>query len=244
MSLAIMQAYFFPYIGYFQLINAVDTFILYEHVTYRKRSWINRNRILSKQKKQPIYITLPLSKQSSFKRIGEIQINQSTNWQKDILNQIKNNYHRAPYFNIVFPFIKELLYIDEKNLHVYNSKILIELCKFFDIDTHIIYQNSLKIENTLTSKTVENNLDKKINRIFEISKDLKINHIINLIGGKELYSKTLFKKNNIKIDFIATKAYKYNQFDLDFHNHLSIIDLMMHLDKNMIKSIISNYNIE
>ena len=103
MRLAVMQPYFFPYIGYFQLINAVDKFVFYDDVNYIKGGWINRNNILvNKQKK---LISLNLVASSSNKNINEIRIGNRKN---KVLNTIRQSYTKAPYFNKVFPIIEEI----------------------------------------------------------------------------------------------------------------------------------------
>ena len=78
MKIAIMQPYFFPYIGYWQLIHAVDHFVIYDDVNYIKGGWINRNRILINGK--PAYITVPLHKASAFKRICDTDLQPSPFW--------------------------------------------------------------------------------------------------------------------------------------------------------------------
>ena len=80
MKVAIMQPYFFPYIGYFQLINAVDKFIIYDDVNYINRGWINRNQVLINGKES--YITVPLKDASQNKLIKDITISIETNWQE------------------------------------------------------------------------------------------------------------------------------------------------------------------
>ncbi|RCS26017.1 hypothetical protein DUT90_09570 [Polaribacter sp. WD7] len=243
MKLGIMQAYFFPYIGYFQLIDSVDTFVLYEHVTFRKKSWITRNRILDKGKKEPVYITVPVVGQSSYKIIKEINIVDDKKWKKQILNLIYFNYKKAPFFEEMYPFLENLIYLKEETIHNYNSKILIALCRFFDIRTKIIYQNSDNIEKTLYETSATNNLEEKVNRIFEIAKTHDSKHIVNAIGGQALYDKKTFKKHGFTIDFINTKEYKYNQFGLAFQPHLSIIDVLMQLGKKDTQKLIKNYEI-
>lgn len=241
MKLGIMQAYFFPYIGYFQLIDSVDTFILYEHVSFRKKSWITRNRILDKQKKEPIYITVPVVGQSSHKNIKEINVVDDKKWKKQLLKLIYFNYKKAPFFEEVYPFLEGLIGLKEDNIHKYNSKILIELCRFFNIKTTIIYQNSNNVETTLLQISEKNNLEEKVNRIFEIAKAHESKHITNANGGQALYDKKIFEKHGFTIDFINTNEYKYKQFGVNFHSHLSVIDVMMHIGKEGVQKLIKNY---
>ncbi len=79
MKLAIMQPYFFPYIGYFQLINTVDEFVVYDNIEFTKKGWINRNRILVNGKDE--YITLPIKKDSDFLHVKDRFLAET--WSKD-----------------------------------------------------------------------------------------------------------------------------------------------------------------
>ena len=79
MKLAIMQPYFFPYIGYFQLIKSVDEFVIYDNIQYTKKGWINRNRILVNG--TDYLISLPLKKDSDYLNVVDRQLAES--WEKD-----------------------------------------------------------------------------------------------------------------------------------------------------------------
>ena len=72
MTVAIMQPYLFPYIGYWQLIHAVDTFVIFDDVNYIKKGYINRNNILVNGQKQTF--TLELMSASQNKLINDIDI--------------------------------------------------------------------------------------------------------------------------------------------------------------------------
>ena len=113
-----MQPYFFPYIGYFQLINCVDKFVVYDNIEYTKKGWINRNRILQNSKDS--YISIPLKKDSDFIHICERKITDS--WPKErmkILNRIHNSYRKAPHFSAVEPLIENILNYQTHNLDIH-----------------------------------------------------------------------------------------------------------------------------
>ncbi|MDR6194877.1 WbqC family protein [Siphonobacter sp. SORGH_AS_0500] len=101
MTLAIMQPYLFPYIGYFQLLNAVDKFVIYDDVAFINRGWINRNSILNNGKAQ--LFTVPLKEASQNKLIHEISIDTDQKWRDKLLKTIQQNYKKAPHFAAVFP---------------------------------------------------------------------------------------------------------------------------------------------
>ena len=104
MKLAIMQPYFFPYIGFFQLMDAADKIILYDHVHFIKNGWIKRNRILEKNKGD-VWIRVPVSDASSNKKIYEIEMDAKSCWQKKIVNLLEHNYKNAPYYHEIMPHL-------------------------------------------------------------------------------------------------------------------------------------------
>jgi hypothetical protein len=242
MSIAIMQAYFFPYIGYFQLINSADTFLIYEHVTFRKKSWITRNRILDKGKIAPIFIRVPIIKQSSNKLISEVKIDNKTEWRKTIKDLLFYNYKKAPFFDEIYNELIGMIDIEVEDLHTYNSQITQRICTLLDIGTKIIHNNSdcLELENNL----LRNNKNEiKTQRIVELCKQQKVKHYINPIGGIDLYSKKEFNENDLKLSFINTLPFTYNQFGLDHQPYLSIIDVLMHEGIRGTKQLIKKYKL-
>lgn len=244
MKLGIMQSYFFPYIGYFQLIDAVDTFIIYEHVTFRKKSWITKNRILDKGRNIAINIQVPVSKKSSFKTIHEIEINTSTDWKKPILKLIYFNYKKAPFFNEVYPLIEHCILNKNTKLHSYNSFIIKEICSYLDIKTIIKEDNDdlLTVEESLKKRAL-NIEEVKSERIISICNKYNANTYINPIGGTELYSKEYFNQKELTLTFVKTEDFKYNQFNLPHTPYLSIIDVLMHQGKKGTQKLIQQYNL-
>ncbi len=95
MKIAIMQPYFVPYLGYFQLISAVDKFVVYDNIEYTKKGWINRNRILINNKDS--MLTINLKKSSDFDNVINKEISNEFN-RKKVLNKIKTSYKNAPFF--------------------------------------------------------------------------------------------------------------------------------------------------
>ena len=122
MKVAIMQPYFFPYIGYFQLINLVDVFVVYDDVNYIKKGWINRNNILINKKS--FLFSLPLQNMSQNKLINEIFLVEDTNWRISLLNTIQITYKNAPYFDEVYSLIEEIISykINQQKRHLPSNK--------------------------------------------------------------------------------------------------------------------------
>jgi len=246
MKLGIMQSYFFPYIGYFQLINCVDKFIIYEHVSFRKKSWITRNRILDKGNEEAIFINVPINSASSFKNIGEIKINQGKNWSNKILNLIYFNYKKAEHFDNIYPFIEQLFSLDTDLIHDFNAIIIIKICDLLEIDTEISFKNKeyLLLEKDLKNLPAQNDLDIKTQRIIDICKKEKAVNYINPTGGREIYHKPDFMANQIQLNFLETNKITYEQFNSKHEPFLSIIDVLMHNGVNKTKEFLNAYTLD
>ena len=228
MTIAIMQPYLFPYIGYWQLINAVDTFVIYDDVNFIKKGYVNRNSILSNGQSQ--LFTLELIGASSNKLIKEIEIGNNAN---KILKTIKQNYIKAPYFEIVFPMIEDILNQEEKNLAKFIGYSLQQISNYLILDTKFIYSSEIEKDNSLKAQ----------DKVLEICNILKADKYINAIGGQELYNKEIFKENGIELNFLKIELVEYKQFKNDFIPYLSIIDILMFNSKDEIKNMLNRYEL-
>ena len=227
-----MQPYFMPYIGYFQLINSVDQFVIYDNIQYTKKGWINRNRILANRKDQ--LITLPIKKDSDYLNVVERELSES--WEKDkgkMLNVIKSSYSKAPYFQETFELISKCLNNPEVNLFrfIYDSIILIN--NYLEIKTPIVISSTIDTNHTLKSQ----------DKVISLCKEQDADVYINSIGGVELYDKKIFKQNKIELNFIKSNPIQYIQFNNEFVSWLSIIDVMMFNSKEQIKEYLNNYTL-
>ena len=227
-----MQPYFFPYIGYFQLINSVDEFVIYDNIQYTKKGWINRNRILLNGK--DTLFTVPLKKDSDFLDVVHREI--SKDWIKDrvkVLNQIKSSYKKAPFFNDVFPLVEKCIINEESNLFKFIYDSLSYINDFLGIKTKIIISSSIDMNHELKSK----------DKVIEICKKLNSDNYINSIGGMELDDKEEFKKSGIELKFIKSNQIVYEQFSDNFIPWLSIIDVMMFNSKDKLNEYLKNYTL-
>lgn len=242
MKIAINQSYFFPYIGYFQLIDSVDKFIIYDYVTFRKKSWITRNKILDKGTNSPLNINVPVIGKSSNKLIREVHIYDDIKWKKKLLNMLFYNYKKAPFFNEVYPFFERIIALKENNLHYYNSYVITEICKLLEIDTQITYDNSLNkdVELGLINKS-NNKLNIKTERIIRLCNKYNKTIYVNSIGGTKIYDKNIFNKRGIDLLFIKMKNVTYSQSNDSFVPNLSIVDMLMYIGVNQTKEKIKEY---
>ena len=221
-----MQPYFFPYIGYWQLINAVDTFVIYDDVSYIKGGYINRNSLLGNSNSQ--LVTLELIGASSNKQINQIKI--GNNSQK-ILKTICQNYSKAPFFEDFFPVLVKLLSNKEKALSRFIGDSLIVISQYLNLDTNFVYSSDICNDKKLNSQA----------RLIEISKLLNANYYVNSIGGTKLYNKDIFSENDIDLRFIKSDLISYRQFNNSFVPNLSIIDVIMFNSIDDIKLMLNRY---
>ncbi|WP_418184864.1 WbqC family protein [Aliarcobacter vitoriensis] len=228
MTLAIMQPYLFPYIGYWQLINAVDTFVIYDDVNYINKGYINRNSILVDGKAQQF--TLELINASQNKLINEIEVGNNS---KKLLKTIEMAYKKTPYFFDIFPIIEAILNNKEKNLAKFIGYSLEEISNYLKINIKFIYSSDIGKENSLKAQ----------DKIIDICKKLEARVYINSIGGQELYNKEKFKEENIKLNFLKTQFIEYKQFKNDFISHLSVIDILMFNSVIEIKQMLFRYEL-
>jgi len=230
MKIGIMQPYFFPYIGYFQLINAVDTFVLYDDVNYIKGGWINRNRILFNSNAH--LITIPLIKASSFNKINEIDIDIG-NKKNKIIKTIKQAYSKAHFYSDIFPILEQLFLYEGSNLAAFLENSIKFLCNFLGIKTDIVLSSGLVKDNNLVGQ----------NKVISICKFFNATEYINAIGGQGLYDKKVFSENELKLDFIKTDLIIYDQFKNEFVPNLSIIDLLMFNRTSEIKNMLLQFRL-
>lgn len=229
-KLAIMQPYFFSYLGYWQMLKAVDTFVIYDDVNYIKNGWINRNNILSNGEGH--LFTLSLDKASPFKKINETFILSGA--REKVLSFIRNSYLKAPFFKMVFPLIDKIVNYPENNIALFLENQFKVVFNYLGIGTKIL----------LSSRDVEKDLKLSAqDKVLQICKGLKAAQYINAIGGQELYNKEIFAKNGIQLNFIKMNPVSYHQFGNDFVSNLSIIDVMMFNSSEEINEMLDNYEL-
>jgi hypothetical protein len=210
-----MQPYFFPYLGYFQLIEAVDTFVIYDDVNFVNRGWINRNNILINGKGSQINV--PLVGASQNKLIKEICLTTDLKWRNKLLRTIELNYKKAPHFEKVFKILQHTINHEAKSISEYNYISIKAVCRYLGINTMIIPSSEVYSNSELKGQ----------NRILDICKKLNAQYYFNLIGGIELYNKSTFLSKEINLIFLQTEMCEYKQFRFDFIPFLSIIDVLM-----------------
>jgi hypothetical protein len=226
-----MQPYFFPYIGYWQLINAVDRYVIYDDVAYIKNGWINRNNILLNSQKY--LITLPLDGASPFSAINETRITSNAVVKDKLLKTIDLAYRKSPFFDRVFPIIENTVRYEDGNIAHAITFSINQICRYLDIDTEILVSSDLQKSCDLKAQ----------DKVIHIVKLLGGDEYMNAIGGQELYSENDFAKEGISLKFLKTGCVEYKQFRNNFTPNLSIIDIMMFNSPQAIREILNNYEL-
>lgn len=222
-----MQPYFFPYLGYFQLIAASDTFVLHDDVQYIKHGWVNRNQILLRGSAR--MITFPVRKDSHSLPINARQYVSDVQARKDLLNLIRTAYTQTPRFNDVFPLVEQVLMFDDLNVARFNENLIRRISAFIGIDRRIIVSSEMDKNNTLTGEA----------RVIAICKGLGASTYINPIGGTALYAHDHFEAIGIQLRFLRGRNILYRQGDQPWIPSMSIIDVLMYNTKEKVSSLLN-----
>lgn len=232
MKIAIMQPYIFPYVGYFQLVNAVDKFVFYDDVNFIKRGWINRNQLLVNNEAN--LFSIPLQKVSQNKLINETHLAYDSKWLNQFYATLIFNYKKAPFFEPTFKLVKSIFETPHNTIA--------ELC----IDSIIKTSNHLGLNTVFEISSEKYHLTKgmeKAERLINICQTNKANTYINPAGGKDLYQKDTFKKQGVDLFFIKNYIAPYQQFEPNFVGGLSIIDVMMFNNKKQMQTMLTAYEL-
>ena len=234
MKIGIMQPYMFPYIGYWQLISAVDEFVLLDDVNYIMRGFINRNSILVNQK--PYTFSIPIKKASQNKLIMETQLNFSEREKEKFLKRIELAYKKAPYFSEAMPVLENIICNSQIDLTDYVLYQILSICKYLGISLNIKKSSEIKKDNSLHAQE----------RIIEICKKMEADTYINPSGGRKLYDSERFTQEGIKLKFLDVdfNSIEYKQFEHQYIPNLSIIDIMMFNSVDEIKKILKKFDLK
>lgn len=214
MKVAIMQPYFFPYIGYFQLIAAVDLFIVYDNIKYTKKGWINRNRMLRAGK--DALFSLPLKGDPDHLDIRDRFLATDFDPEK-LVNQFRGAYHRAPHFGVTLPLVEDVVCYPDRNLFRFLHHALLRTTQHLGITTEIRISSEIACDHTL----------RNVDRVIDICHAVRATTYINAIGGLELYSQDSFRKRGLDLRFLQSRPHHYDQLGDPFVAWLSIVDVLM-----------------
>ncbi len=233
MTLAIMQPYIFPYLGYYQLVSAVDEFVFFDDVNYINKGWINRNQLL--QQNRPLKFSVPLVEASQNKMINEIALYDYIGWRKSFLKTVEMNYKKAPYFQFVFKWLNDFLFLkDYLLINDLAAESIMSVAGLLELPTQFKYSSSLDY------KSDANNGEQKV---IKICKLLGGERYINPTNGRDLYNKEHFNASNIQLKFMNMQEINYLQFKAhQFVPHLSIIDVLMFNGQDQTTQLLNKFS--
>ena len=229
-----MQPYLFPYIGYFQLIHAVDRFVVYDDVAFIKQGWINRNRILING--APSFFTVPVKDASSHRLICETLIDddrQHDRWSEKVLKSFDNAYRRAPQFASVFPLLESVVAAKPARIADLALASLKAVARFLDIRTTFVESSAAYGNAHLKAEE----------RVLAICAAEKATEYINVPGGRTLYSTERFQSHDVKLAFLEPRPLEYRQFDEAFVPWLSIVDVLMFNPVDVVRHYLLAYDL-
>lgn len=224
-----MQPYFFPYIGYFQLVSQADVFVLYDDVNFIKQGWINRNRILINGK--PKYLTIPCRGVSSHKRINEIKHALDKREKNRLLKKVWLAYKSAPFFEQIFPLFKRVLNSDTESIAKLAALSIRETCSYINIPT--VFR--------VSSESYTNGRKDRVERLIDICVRENCNIYLNSPGGMQLYDKGYFASRGIELKFVEPTVVSYLQFGEAFVPRLSILDVLMFNSPDTVRHMLREY---
>jgi hypothetical protein len=232
-KIGMMQPYLFPYLGYFQLIDSVDLFVLSDDLQYINKGWINRNTILINGEAR--YFGFPLKKASHLAKINERRFSDDFPYQMEkLLKRIVHAYARAPYFGTTYPVLEQIISFPETNLAKYAEHSVRRMCSHLGIATGILISSELQVNGNLDAQE----------RVIETVKKLNGDTYINPIGGVELYNFEYFRRNGITLKFHRMHDVRYRQLGGGFIPSLSIIDVLMFNNIRTVTSLLASYTAE
>ena len=225
-----MQPYFLPYIGYWQLMSAVDRFVVYDNIQYTKKGWINRNRFL--RNGADAYFTLPVKAGSAFLDIAERAIADDFD-PAAMLRQWASAYRDAPHFAEVFPVLEAIVMAPTRNLFDFLLNSIEATADHLGIRTPIVVSSRVAIDHDLRSA----------HRVIALCRALGANAYVNPIGGRDLYSRTAFAESGIDLRFLQPRPADYPQFGEPFVPALSILDVLMFNSRNAVRRMLGEYDL-
>lgn len=234
MKLSIMQPYFLPYLGYWQLIACADTFVIYDDVNFIKGGWINRNRYLYQG--EPKYFRIEMSGASPNKKINEVGLLKSPRYSpgQKLLSTFQMAYQKAPFYEESLPVLKSILLYPEDNLARYLEYSIRTLCEYLEITSKILVSSQIKEKDSSLTK------EKKV---INICQHLGADTYINASGGRQLYQAEDFHKAGLELLFIEMNPVSYPQFNHPFVPNLSIADVMMFNGKAKVQALLKEYQL-
>jgi hypothetical protein len=234
MKVAIMQPYFFPYVGYFALVKAVDRFIIFDTPQYDRKGWMNRNRILNPSNDWQ-YINAGVVKPRFGSSIRDVKLKENTEWKKKLFSQLKHYKKIAPFYSDVISILESVLTPDYCTLVELNVASLKAVCSVVGIHTPIEVFSDLHLSI--------NSVPHAGAWALEISRSLAAKTYTNPINGRKIFEPQEFTSEGICLNFLKHKLPEYSQGYRPFISGLSIVDVLMFNKPKETLEIICDYEL-
>ena len=212
---AIVQSCYVPWKGYFDLINSVDEFILYDDRQYTRRDWRNRNKI--KTPHGPLWLTIPVAAKGRYtQRIDETQISEPS-WAERHWKTISNNYETAPFFSDNQDWL-ESLYLSSNDdlLSQVNRRFLDEICGRLGISTRLTWSTTYQVGGSATE------------RLVALCRAAGATHYLSGPTAREYISPERFEEVGIELEYFDYSGYpEYHQLYPPFDHAVTVIDLIL-----------------
>jgi len=227
-KIAVMQPYLFPYLGYFQVMKAVDQYVIYDGAQFVKRGWINRNNILLEGRRH--LVTIPLAGASQNKQINQLEFKEEfTKFQRTLAHA----YARAPHKETVLKIVADICAYPNKRVHCFIRHSFEVITDYLGIGTEFIYSSEVQTNASLRSQ----------DKILTLCAELGATTYVNAIGGQTLYSKEAFRERGIELYFLKSELVPYQQLGQEFVPWLSIIDVLMFNSVKVTNRLLNRYEL-
>lgn len=223
MKVAISQSNYIPWKGYFDVINMVDHFVLYDDMQYTKRDWRNRNKIKTPQGTQWLSIGVEV-KGKYFQKINETRIN-DLSWKEKHWKSISQNYAKSTYFNDYKEiFMKLYAGMDEEYLSIVNYRFIAEINKILGIDTPVSWSSDYDLA------------EDRNERLLNICLELGADEYISGPAAKDYMDTKMFHDKGVKVTWMDYSGYpEYNQLYPPFEHSVTVLDLIFNEGPDAVK---------
>ena len=233
-KVAIMQPYFFPYLGYFALIKHTDFFVSFDPVQYIRKGWINRNRVL-KPGEGWQYITAPVQAADREALIKDVLVTEGDAWKTQILRQLEHYKKRSPYYAEVKALLERCFANPDLSISRLNTFYLAQVCGYLEIPFHHAVFSDMNLELGPVHAPDEWAL--------RTSQAMGATTYINPPGGREFFSPEKYEQGGIDLQFLSINLEPYSQRRPAFEAGLSIVDVLMFNTPEQVRTMLDAVNL-
>lgn len=213
-KIAILQSNYIPWKGYFDLINSVDEFVLYDDMQYTRRDWRNRNRIVTPQGSQ--WLSIPVDVKGKYnQKINETHVS-SSDWSKHHWKVLLQNYSKARYFTEYSDIFESFyLNLEETSLSLINVQLIELINSILGISTKITWSSDYEL------------VDGQTERLVQICRQAGADTYVSGPAAKQYFDVTIAERNNIHVEWADYSNYPvYRQLSKSFDHYVTILDLI------------------